>query len=297
MFAALGVTTGLLDASLPQTAQAQSTDQNPLPGLVGGLLPLPTGSSEPSPSSTSEQPPSDSPSSSPPSSSEDQSSGNPLPRLPVLSPPSSAPTPAPGKSPGGLLPGLLPGNPQQGGPLPGLLPPGGGQLPILPALPPALHLPVGAPSDPRPGPGRAWTLSGSKMKLGGSRYGGFSDQQVAGRTVKTLHFTVDSLEITNLVQRADLGNGKIVRTAAAPGSVSTIRNGPIELYVEDLSGNLSVAGLPGVPLRLSPDTLGLPNLDLGFLRLPDLTLNNVVVNNADLSGGKLFLPGVHIGIE
>jgi hypothetical protein len=160
-----------------------------------------------------------------------------------------------------------------------------------------VKLPTGPASTSQPGPGREWTLTASNLTLNGVRYQGYSDQQVAGQTVKTLHFTVSSLQITNLVQRGMLGNGQNVRVAAAPGSVSTVTNGPIELYTANLSGTLSVAGFPVAPITLSPDSLLLPDLDLGFLKLPSITFKNATVRNVDLDGGTLFIPGADITLE
>lgn len=133
--------------------------------------------------------------------------------------------------------------------------------------------------------------------MNGVQYHGYADQQVAGQTVKTLHFTVDSLQITDLVQRGALGNGRNVRAAGAPGSVSTVTRGPIELYTVELSGTLAVAGFPLVPVTLSPDSLLAPNLDLSFLKLPTITFKNAVVRNVDLNGGTLVIPGAHISLE
>jgi len=293
VLAALGASTGLLGASLPAPAQAEPVRAGLLPGL-GELLPLP-----------SPQPPSEPPSSEQPSPPEEPSRP---PAEQPSAPPSGSPAPAkPPSSGGGLLAPLLPGGQrgqqpggqqgqQPGGLLPGVLPPsGGGPLPALPgpALP-GLALPVGPPVAPRAGPGNAWSLTGTSMKLVGSHYHGVETQQVGGQQVRTLHFTVDRLEVGDLVQQADLGNGRIATVAARPGSTSTVTSGPIDLYVREMSGTLSAAGLPAVPLRLTPETLGLANLDLGFLQLPTLDLHHVAVNNALLSGGKLVIPGSRI---
>lgn len=166
-----------------------------------------------------------------------------------------------------------------------------------PAAAPALVMPPEQPTDTRPGPGRIWTLTSSNLKLSGMRYDGYADQDVQGKPVKTLHFTVDRLEITDLVQRGDLANGKVQKAAGAPGSVSTVTEGPTELYVQKLTGTLSVAGLPLARITLSPDTLLLPNLNLSFLKLPEITFKDVVSRNVDLNGGTLRIPGSRITLE
>ena len=129
------------------------------------------------------------------------------------------------------------------------------------------------------------------------RYHGYADQDVNGKPVKTLHFTVDRLDIADLVQRGDLGNGTIQKAAAAPGSVSTVTEGPTELYVVQQTGTLSIAGFPLVRMTMSPDTLLLPNLDLSFLSVPEVEFKDVIARNVDLNGGKLHIPGVVITLE
>lgn len=172
-----------------------------------------------------------------------------------------------------------------------------GLVPQLLAPVTALVLPPTEPTDPRPGPGRVWTLTSSNLTLHGVRYRGYAEQDVNGRPTTTLHFTVDSLEIADLVQRGWLANGRNLKAAAAPQSVSTITNGPVELYVLQLTGTLSAFGFPLVPLTLSPNTLLLPNLDLGFLKLPVLTFRDVTVRNVYLQGGNLHIPGARITQE
>lgn len=203
----------------------------------------------------------------------------------------SLPSPTPTPPPAIPAPTIPVPAPQ---PVPGLPPPTAA-IPAPAPKPPAL--PPESSSDARPGPGRAWTLTGSALKLGGSHFRGVVERDIGGRTVRTLHFTVDRLEITDLVQRGDLGNGKIVRAAGSPGSVSTVTNGPIELYTQELTGTLAAGGYPLVRTTLSADSLAMPNLDLGFLKLPDLTFNDVVVHNTDLSGGTLTIPGSSVIME
>ncbi|WP_211210168.1 hypothetical protein [Actinopolyspora halophila] len=164
---------------------------------------------------------------------------------------------------------------------------GSGRLPP----PPEQH------PDVRPGPGRIWTLTASTLTLEGVHYNGFATQEVNGEQVRTMHFTVDTLRIGDLVQRGRLAGGKNVRVAADRGSVSTITEGPIELYTRKLTGKLNVAGYPLVPMELSPEALLMPDLDLSFLELPKLTFSDAVVRNVDLDGGKLFIPGAEITPE
>jgi hypothetical protein len=197
--------------------------------------------------------------------------------LGVLAPAASAQ-----ESGGGPLSGvgeLLAPPPTSTAPAPAPIP---APAPKPPALPPA------GDSDTTPGPGRSWTLTASALKLVGSRYRGVVERD----GVRTLHFTVDRLEITDLVQRGDLGNGKILRTAARSGSVSRVVNGPIELYTQELTGTLAIART-----TLTAESLAMPDLDLGFLQLPELTFTDAVVRNTDLAGGALTIPGGRVSVE
>lgn len=141
----------------------------------------------------------------------------------------------------------------------------------------------------QPGPGRSWTLTASALKLVGSQFRGVEERD----GVRTLHFTVDRLEITDLVQRGELGNGRTLLTAARPGSVSKVVNGPIDLYTQELTGTLPIIGRT----TLTAESLLIPDIDLGFLRLPEMTFRDAIVRNTDLSGGTLTIPGGRISLE
>lgn len=205
--------------------------------------------------------------------------------------------------------GLLPLFPTSSSPAAASTAPSGGLLSGRPGLgpPPSAPAPAGraaAPSpapaaarDAAPGPGRAWTLTASKLVLHGSRFHGYAPQQVAGKTVQTLHFTVTGLDITDLVQRGLLLNGTVLTAAGAPASMSTVTKGPIELYSTELTGTLNVLGYPAIPITLSPNGVLPPNLDGSFLTLPDLTLTNVVAHNIDLNGGILKIPGAKLSVR
>lgn len=230
------------------------------------------------------------PASAQPRAEEDDSRGLVSGLVALLSPRPSALSPAPSSSPlpassSGLSPAEASGSSPAG-------PAASGSPKSGPALPTASPEASGA----RPGPGRQWTLTASKLKLIGSRYHGYSMQEVEGRQVKTLHFTAQRLEITDLVQRGALGNGTVMRAASAPGRVSTITDGPIHLYTRRLTGTPAVADHPLAPVTLSPDSLAMPNLDLGFLQLPKLTFTDVTAHNVELSGGTLFIPDARITV-
>lgn len=139
-----------------------------------------------------------------------------------------------------------------------------------------------------------WTLTASALTLNGVRYHGIVVRRVAGEPVPTMHFSARGLAITDLVQRGGLGNGEVVTTAGAPGSVSTVTGGPVHMYTRKLTGTLNVAGSPTAPITLSPESLTAPDVDLGFLRVPRLTFTDAVVRNVELDGGTLRVPGVSV---
>ncbi|GAB3671134.1 hypothetical protein GCM10027597_03640 [Saccharopolyspora tripterygii] len=232
-----------------------------------------------------------------PAAAAQESGGGPISDLLGLSPdaapttteapaPAPTPTPAPTSTPvpeSSSAPEPAPTAPvpaPTSAPLPAPLP--------APAPKPGALPPASSSGDVQPGPGRSWTLTASTLKLVGSRYRGVEERD----GVRTLHFTVDRLEITDLVQRGALGNGMTLRTAARQGSVSTVVNGPIELYTQELTGTLAIART-----TLTADSLLMPDLDLGFLQLPELTFTDAIVRNTDLVGGTLTIPGAHLGLE
>ncbi|MDR7300970.1 hypothetical protein [Haloactinomyces albus] len=283
---------GLLAVAAPASAQTRAAEEDSdglVSGLVDLLLPSDDGPGKPRDSPLPSSPP---PEGTDPITAPDTTvPGTTTPSVPV---PSTTPSPS-----------VRPSSPSPSVPPPGR-PKTSAPEPSPSAQPEATEtgaaLPTASPGTPgdaetKPGPGRQWTLTASKLTLIGSRYHGHSMREVDGRQVKTLHFTAQRLEITDLVQRGALGNGTIMRTASAPGRVSTVTDGPVHLYTRRLTGTLDVADYPLVPVTLSPDSLAAPNLDLSFLRLPTLTFTDAVVHNVELSGGRLFIPDAHISLE
>jgi hypothetical protein len=147
------------------------------------------------------------------------------------------------------------------------------------------------PDDMRPGPGRLFTITASSLTVTDAQYRGVEAQQVAGRSIRTIHLTVTGLTIADLVERADLANGRILTITA--GGTSSITSGPIEMYVEKLTGTLNVVGLPTASVTLSAQSVLTPNVDLGFLSLPTLTLNNVTARIVFIRGGDIHVPNAH----
>ena len=143
-----------------------------------------------------------------------------------------------------------------------------------------------APADPPEG--RAWVLKASKLEMSELRFGGIVDTVLNGQTIKVLKFTAGTLKITGLVQTADAG-GRTLTVAAPPGSVSTISDGSIELLTQRLQGKFQLGPIP-IPMDLSPASPP-------PLVPPSVTYTDVTVNNTDLQGGILSIPGARITLS
>ncbi|MFJ2575799.1 hypothetical protein [Kitasatospora aureofaciens] len=150
-------------------------------------------------------------------------------------------------------------------------------------------------------PEQNWTLLTSRLGLHGSEFHGVYDVKTPTGTKRVLKFVVASVDIENLDMSTLEGNGVTFHVQGAPGSTSTMRNGPVTMYVERLSGHLSkVLGLP-IPIdlgeiTLTPDTLPRWLYDLiGSVPIPlDLELTGVTAKQAGQFGGTLTIPGMHL---
>ncbi|MFF7638110.1 hypothetical protein ACFZB9_33905 [Kitasatospora sp. NPDC008050] len=155
-------------------------------------------------------------------------------------------------------------------------------------------------------PDQNWTLKSTKLALHGAVFGGVYEVRTPTTTKRVLKFTVSSVDI------GDLDMSTIENTAAggkppetfhvqgAPGSTSTMTQGPVTMYVESLSGELSALfGIPLPPLgniTLTPDTLPTWLYDLiGAVPIPlDITMTGVTAIQAGQFGGTLHIPGMHL---
>ncbi|MFJ9841258.1 hypothetical protein ACIRYZ_12405 [Kitasatospora sp. NPDC101155] len=165
----------------------------------------------------------------------------------------------------------------------------------------ARNLTAGAATPGHVVPEQNWTLQTSRLALHGSVFHGVYDVKTPTGTKRVLKFVVDSVDIDNLDMSTLEGNGVTFHVQGAPGSTSTMRNGPVTMYVERLSGHLSkVLGLP-IPIdlgeiTLTPDTLPRWLYDLiGAIPIPlDLELTGVTAKQAGQFGGTLHIPGMHL---
>ncbi|MER7706485.1 hypothetical protein ABTX81_26760 [Kitasatospora sp. NPDC097605] len=163
--------------------------------------------------------------------------------------------------------------------------------------------PGGKPADnPILVPDQNWTLQTTRLALNHAVLLGVVNVQTPTGTKRVLKFEVESVDIENLHMSTLEGNGKTFHVKGAPGSVSTMRKGPVTMYVERLSGHLSkVLGLP-VPIDLGELTLTpdgpLPQwlYDLiGQLQLPLwIELTGVTAIQSGQFGGTLKIPGMQL---
>ncbi|MEV7178704.1 hypothetical protein [Kitasatospora sp. NPDC093679] len=150
-------------------------------------------------------------------------------------------------------------------------------------------------------PDQNWVLHSSKLALHGSVFNGVYDVKTPTGSKRVLKFTTASVDIGDLDMSTIEVKGKTFHVKAAPGTTSTMRNGPITMYVESLSGHLSaIYGLP-IPIdlgeiTLTPDTLPKWLWDLiGSVPIPlDITLDKAKAVQAGQFGGTLKIPGMHL---
>ncbi|MEU5170199.1 hypothetical protein [Streptomyces mutomycini] len=131
------------------------------------------------------------------------------------------------------------------------------------------------PDDP-------WILETSKLTLTGLDYQGIVEVKTYNGSIKkVLKFTADTIDIKDLHQLTKGPAGTTGHVKAAEGSTSTIRNGTVTMYTEELKGNLF--GI--IPITFSPESP--PPLNVPFAFFTDAT-----VKQAGQFGGSLKVPGL-----
>ncbi|MFE9412677.1 hypothetical protein ACFYN0_28370 [Streptomyces sp. NPDC006704] len=135
-------------------------------------------------------------------------------------------------------------------------------------------------------PSQPWILKSSMLALTGLNYEGIVEVKAGDTTKKVLKFTASSVDIDNLDQQVygPQVNGKptTAHVVARSGSTSTIRNGTVTMYTEELKGNL----LGIIPITFSPQTPPPLNIPIVFF-------TNVTIRQAGQFGGTLTVPGLH----
>ncbi|MFJ4968352.1 hypothetical protein [Streptomyces sp. NPDC088755] len=136
------------------------------------------------------------------------------------------------------------------------------------------------PSDP-------WILESSLLTLNGLDYKGIVEVKRAdGSIKKVLKFTASSIDIKDLHQLTVGPAGTTGHVKSRPGSTSTIRNGTVTMYTEELKGNLF--GL--IPITFNPQTPPPLNVPFAFF-------TKVKVTQAGQFGGSLRVPGLQNYLE
>ncbi|WP_175407887.1 hypothetical protein [Streptomyces sp. TRM64462] len=132
------------------------------------------------------------------------------------------------------------------------------------------------PDDP-------WKLESTLLTLRGLKYHGIVEVETgSGKVKKVLKFTASEVDIKDLHQTTVHSEGRTGHVTSRPGSTSTMRNGTVTMYTEELKGNLF--GI--IPVTFSPETP--PPLDVPFA-----FFTNAKVTQAGQFGGTLTVPGLH----
>ncbi|MET8676776.1 hypothetical protein ABZW18_04015 [Streptomyces sp. NPDC004647] len=132
-------------------------------------------------------------------------------------------------------------------------------------------------------PDEPWELQSSKLTLRGLDYKGIVEVKTySGKVKKVLKFTAKETDIKDLHQLVVGPKGTTAHVQAEEDSTSTIRDGTVTMYTEELKGNLF--GL--IPVTFSPETP--PPLNV-----PVAVFTDVKVKQAGQFGGTLTVPGLH----
>ncbi|CAM5454535.1 MULTISPECIES: hypothetical protein [Streptomyces] len=136
-------------------------------------------------------------------------------------------------------------------------------------------------------PAEPWVLESSLLTLNGLDYKGIVEVKRAdGSIKKVLKFTASSIDIKDLHQLTVGPAGTTGHVKSRPGSTSTIRNGTVTMYTEELKGNLF--GL--IPITFNPQTPPPLNVPFAFF-------TKVKVTQAGQFGGTLKVPGLQNYLE
>jgi hypothetical protein len=132
-------------------------------------------------------------------------------------------------------------------------------------------------------PNEPWVLKSDMLTLTGLKYDGIVKVETENGTVKdVLKFTATGVDIHNLHQLVQGPDSTVQNVQGGPGTTSTIRNGTVTMYTEELKGNL--LGL--IPIDFTPQSPP-------PLTTPSIFFTNVTVTQAGQFGGTLTVPGMH----
>ncbi|MEW1696838.1 hypothetical protein [Streptomyces sp. NPDC091278] len=148
-----------------------------------------------------------------------------------------------------------------------------------------------AAAEPEPGipllPDRPWRLESTRLTLSGLKYHGIVEVKTgSGKIKKVLKFTATTVKIKDLHQLTDHPSGLTAHVRSDRGKESTITEGTVTMYTEELKGNL--IGI--IPITFSPAAP--PPLNL-----PEVFFTDVELKQAGQFGGTLRVPGLRNTIE
>ncbi|MFI8367079.1 hypothetical protein [Streptomyces sp. NPDC085466] len=136
-------------------------------------------------------------------------------------------------------------------------------------------------------PDEPWRLESTRLTLSGLRYHGIVEVKTyGGKVKKVLKFTATYIGIKDLHQITEHSEGRVGHVRSKKGSESTITDGTVTMYTEELKGNL----LGIIPITFGPESP--PPLDL-----PAIFFTNVKLKQAGQFGGTLRVKELRNTIE
>ncbi|MEU3686933.1 hypothetical protein [Streptomyces narbonensis] len=136
-------------------------------------------------------------------------------------------------------------------------------------------------------PDEPWRLESTLLTLKGLKYHGIVEVKTgSGKIKKVLKFTASGIDIKDLHQLTVHSPGFTGHVRSDKGSTSTITDGTVTMYTEELKGNLF--GL--IPITFGPESP--PPLDVPFA-----FFTNVKLKQAGQFGGTLKVPGLRNTVE
>ncbi|MFF9146686.1 hypothetical protein ACF1BN_17675 [Streptomyces sp. NPDC014861] len=136
-------------------------------------------------------------------------------------------------------------------------------------------------------PDAPWRLESTKLTLSGLKYHGIVEVKTYGGQVKkVLKFTATSIKIKDLHQITEHSEGREGHVRSRKGTESTITDGTVTMYTEELKGNL----LGIIPITFGPESP--PPLDL-----PVVFFTNVKLKQAGQFGGTLRVQQLRNTVE
>ncbi|MFI8424643.1 hypothetical protein [Streptomyces sp. NPDC085479] len=136
-------------------------------------------------------------------------------------------------------------------------------------------------------PDEPWRLESTRLTLSGLKYHGIVEVKTyGGKVKKVLKFTATYIGIKDLHQITEHSEGRVGHVRSKKGSESTITDGTVTMYTEELKGNL----LGIIPITFGPESP--PPLDL-----PAIFFTNVKLKQAGQFGGTLRVKELRNTIE